>query len=169
VHAAALRSIDGVGWDQIGDYIDLTARQIETIRKAGDHGLKNGYTIPFRLPGMSSAMFSVALGTSRPLTARMRLIARLLGSVAFARAHEISSGRIVVAPERVRLSPRQIDCISLVALGLSDFEIARHIGLSPGTVREYIETARQRYGVKRRTQLVLAAIRDGHMSLDEAV
>ena len=70
---------------------------------------------------------------------------------------------------QVRLSPRELACISLIGRGLSDIEVARHLGLRPGTVREYIVSARQKYGVKRRTQLVLAAIRDGHLSVDDVL
>jgi len=97
------------------------------------------------------------------------MVARLIGGVVASRAHELSSG----SPQRprapVRLSPRQVACISLIGSGLSDVEAARRLGLSPGTVGEYVESARQKYGVKRRTQLVLAAIRDGHLSLEDAL
>jgi DNA-binding CsgD family transcriptional regulator len=65
----------------------------------------------------------------------------------------------------VQLSPRQIQCIKLIAEGLSDAEIAFQLGISTETVREYIEIARVKYGAKRRIQLVLAAIRDGYFTI----
>jgi DNA-binding CsgD family transcriptional regulator len=40
------------------------------------------------------------------------------------------------------------------------------LNLSPRTVHEYVEGARRRYGVRTRSQLVLAAARDGYVSLN---
>lgn len=168
IHAAVLRSIDGIGWEEVGAYIDPTNRQQETMAKAGDFGLKTGLTLPFRLTGSSTAMFSVAQSLTRPLTRKKRLVARMLGAIAFRKAHELSFGRNTVS-NRVRLSHRQIDCIALLAQGLTDFEIARRLNLSPHSIREYVSTARNRYGVKRRIQLVLAAMRDGYISLEGTV
>lgn len=165
IHAAVLRSIDGIGWEEVGAYIDPTDRQQETMAKAGDFGLKGGLTIPFRLTGASTAMFSVAQSHTKPMTRKKRLVARMLGGIAFRRAHELSFGGKAV-PARVQLSRRQIDCIALLAQGFSDFEIARRLNLSPHSIREYISTARKRYGVKRRAQLVLAAMRDSYISLE---
>lgn len=34
-------------------------------------------------------------------------------------------------------------------------------------MHEYVESARRRYGVRRRTQLVLRAVRDGHLGLGQ--
>lgn len=93
------------------------------------------------------------------------LTARLIGVLAFDRAHAIlGEDRIVLEP--VALSPRQLDCIALVAQGKSDWEIAQILGLSRDTVHEYVEAARRRYGVRRRTQLVLRVVRDGHLNID---
>lgn len=69
-------------------------------------------------------------------------------------------------PLATALSPRQIECVALVAQGKSDWEIGQILGLSRDTVHEYVEAARQRYGVRRRTQLVLWAVRDGHLNID---
>lgn len=66
----------------------------------------------------------------------------------------------------VPLSPRQVECIALVAQGKSDWEIGQILGLSRDTVHEYVESARRRYGVRRRTQLVLRAVRDGHLNME---
>lgn len=68
--------------------------------------------------------------------------------------------------EPVTLSPRQIDCVALVAQGKSDWEISQILGLGRDTVHEYVEGARRRYDVRRRTQLVLRAVRDGHLRID---
>lgn len=57
------------------------------------------------------------------------------------------------------LSERQLDCLKLVAKGLSSPQIARELGLSPRTVDEYISDASARLRVRTRVEAVVAAIR----------
>jgi len=121
--------------------------------------------MPIRMTDEPDAVFTAARDTDAELSSEDVLTARLIGTVAFDRARAIlGEDRIVFEP--VALSPRQIDCIALVAQGKSDWEIAQILGLSRDTVHEYVEAARRRYGVRRRTQLVLRAVRDGHLNID---
>lgn len=168
IHAAVLRSVDGVQWKDVGNIIDLNDNQKETLALAGEHGLRNGFTVPFRLSGVPCAMFSVAIPQLSEMEPQLVLAAKLLGGIVFAQAHRIIEEKFGQC-EIVRLSPRQIDCIRLIALGLSDYAIGAELGLSPETVREYVEGARQRYSVRRRTQLIGVAIRDGYLTVEEAV
>ncbi|AMK18910.1 helix-turn-helix transcriptional regulator [Sphingobium sp. MI1205] len=165
-HAAAARSVDGIGWTAIERTMTLSDHQRETLSLASGHGLANGITLPFRLPGLPSAMFSLAVGDRNAPQPMAILAARLMGSIVFAQAHRLARSEQSQA-ELVTLSPRQLDCIRLLARGMTDRAIADQLGLSPQTVREYVEAARHRYGVKRRAQLVAAAMRDGHLSAED--
>lgn len=165
-HAAAARSIDGVQWSAIERTIALSDHQRETLFLASGHGLPEGITLPFRLPGLPSAMFSLAVRDETIPTPSAILAARLMGGIVFAQAHRLARSEPSQAAV-VKLSPRQLDCIRLLARGMTDRAIACELGLSPQTVREYVEAARQRYGVKRRAQLVAAAMRDGHLSSED--
>lgn len=165
-HAAAARSVDGVQWSAIERTIALSDHQRETLSLASRHGLPNGITLPFRLPGLPSAMFSLAVRDQTIPTPSAILAARLMGSIVFAQAHRLASGEPSHS-QVVTLSPRQLDCIQLLARGMTDRAIAGQLGLSPQTVREYVEAARLRYGVKRRAQLVAAAMRDGHLLAED--
>ena len=120
--------------------------------------------MPIRMAGEPDALFTVAR-SGDAISCDDVLAARLIGTVAF------DQGRTLLGEERriyepIALSPRQIDCIALVAQGKTDWEIAQILNLSRDTVHEYVETARRRYGVRRRTQLVLRAVRDGHLNID---
>lgn len=124
--------------------------------------------MPIRMTGEPDAMFSVARQDDGVLSGEDVLTARLIGIAAFAQARSLlDSNGIANVP--VALSPRQVDCIALVAQGKSDWEIAQILGLSRDTVHEYVEAARRRYGVRRRTQLVLRAVRDGHLNIEALV
>ena len=165
IHAACARTPSGLAWDRVGDIIDLTPRQRDILTRARDHDLASGYSMPIRTPGEAEAIFTAARSSDMALEPVDVLLVRSLGSVAFDRARElIDDGNRPLAC--VALSPRQVECIALVAQGKSDWEIGQILGLSRDTVHEYVEAARRRYGVRRRTQLVLRAVRDGHLNMD---
>lgn len=165
IHAACVKTSSGLRWDRIGEFISPSTRQISILKKGAAHGLKTGFTMPIRMAEEPDAVFTVARSDEGAVTSDDVLAARLIGTVAFDQARSILGDEGVVY-DRVPLSPRQIDCIALVAQGKSDWEIAQILSLGRDTVHEYVETARKRYGVRRRTQLVLRAVRDGHLNID---
>lgn len=70
----------------------------------------------------------------------------------------------VVAPRRrsgPRLTPREIDVVQLLALGLSTTDVAQELALSVNTVRNHLAAAMQKLGVGSRLAAVAEAIRLG--------
>jgi DNA-binding NarL/FixJ family response regulator len=61
----------------------------------------------------------------------------------------------------VSLTPRQRQVLSLMADGKTTREIAHELGLSPFTVKNYIERIYQRLGALDRVQAVSKALREG--------
>lgn len=59
------------------------------------------------------------------------------------------------------LSPRQIDCLRLAAMGRTSVEIAVALGISARTVDQYVGEACQRLGVRNRVQAVVEATARG--------
>lgn len=165
VHAASIRSPVGLCWERIHDVIAPTHAQLSVLERGRAHGINSGYTVPFRIPGERGAFFSVARRKHGAFTHAEAAAARLVGAIAFQRGRDLIKGRAVKALG-APLSPRQIDCLQLIAAGKTDWEMGIILDLSPSTVHEYVEGARRRYGVKTRSQLVLAAARDGYVSLN---
>ncbi|WP_287002749.1 LuxR family transcriptional regulator [Sphingobium sp.] len=166
LHLAASRTPHGLRWDDLGRYVDLKPRQVETLERARKHGLTSGFTLPLRLDGYPNAMFSVARKRSQAVSVEESLLVRLIGGIAFERAHRLVAGDIqLVAP--VHLTSRQLDCIALLAKGYTDAQIGRKLGISSETVREYIGEVRRSYGVKGRFQLALLLARDGYLSVND--
>lgn len=62
---------------------------------------------------------------------------------------------------RISLSPREAEILELLALGLSNSDIAQRLFLSEGTVRNYMSALFTRLGVSDRTQAVVVALREG--------
>lgn len=76
--------------------------------------------------------------------------------------NDIMNGEKVIvggqdAAEVVSLSPRQVTVLELMALGLSNKEIAAQLTISPATVREYVSDLLLLFSSENRTQAVLKA------------
>lgn len=168
VHAASIRSPTGLCWERVPEIITPTRVQLSVLERGRAHGLTTGYTIPFRIPGERGAFFSIARSKDRPFTYSEAIAAQLIGGMAFQKGRALIKGRAVKARSGP-LSQRQIDCLRLIAAGKTEWEMGKILGLSPSTIHEYVEGARRRYGVKTRSQLVLAAARDGYVSLNYLV
>ncbi len=130
-------------------------------------GLGGGFTVPANVPGEpgASCSFAVRAGAEIPVAASaLRRAGR--GSCASRRAAAAhsASGR-----PRPRLSRREIECLRLVAMGKTDWEIARILGLSIETARQYVKRARAAYDSVSRTQLVVYGLRDAWISFEDAI
>lgn len=67
------------------------------------------------------------------------------------------------------LTPREIEVLRLLAQGLSNRKIAEHCRLSSGTVRTHLSHIFDKMHVGNRVEATLYALRDGVISLDEAL
>jgi DNA-binding NarL/FixJ family response regulator len=59
------------------------------------------------------------------------------------------------------LTPRELDTVRLVGQGLSNKEIARHLGVSVATVRTHLNKAYDKLGSDSRVELALLAAQPG--------
>jgi LuxR family quorum-sensing system transcriptional regulator CciR len=167
VHLASLRTNAGFGWEELGELLPLSSSQRRILERSRHHGLGAGFTIPANVPGepSGSCSFAVARGQSLPVSRLMS--AELIGVHAFRAARRIYGfARRRVMP---RLSPRERQCLRLVAAGKTDWEIAAILGISMETARQYVKQARAAYDVVSRAQLVACGLRDGLVGFDESI
>lgn len=82
--------------------------------------------------------------------------------------HSVAAGGLAFEArhlDRVRgtrnLTPREVEVIGLVAKGLSNEEVAAHLGIARKTVEAYLTRLYERWGFSTRTELVLWAEREG--------
>ncbi len=60
-----------------------------------------------------------------------------------------------------RLTPRERDCLCWVAAGKTDWETSQILGISEGTVKEYVHAAMRKLDATHRAQAVAVAIHAG--------
>jgi LuxR family quorum-sensing system transcriptional regulator CciR len=167
VHRASRRASRGFEWRELGKLTNLGRREKSILKRSRCFGLGEGMTVPVNVPGEpgGSCSFAVRCGDELP---RQRLqCAELIGVHAFAAARRLL-GRASLTPPP-HLSRRELQCLRLAAAGKTDFEIARILGISRETARQYGKRARAAYDVVTRTQLVVLGLRDDWISFDEAL
>lgn len=165
VHLASGRTNLGFRWDRLGALVPLTRCHREILELGRRHGLGEGFTVPANVPGEPAGSCSFAVRRGRTLPERHLLCAELIGARAFGAARRLHGAGAARPP---RLSRREVECLRLVALGKTDWEIAAILGIGEATARHYVRRARAAYGVATRTQLAVHALRDGWIGFAEA-
>lgn len=166
VHLASRRTNAGFGWCELDGLIRLEQRHRNILARGHRHGLGAGFTVPANVPGEPAASCSFAVHARTNLPAAQLHCAELVGAHALRAARRLRPANGALRP---RLSRRELECLRLVALGKTDWEVARILGLSIETAHQYVKRARSAYGVVSRTQLVVHGLRDSWISFEEAI
>ncbi|MDR2495152.1 MAG: response regulator transcription factor [Spirochaetaceae bacterium] len=124
----------------------------------------------FRDADMDSLVFAVrrVYNGGRYISASLnelvyRILAKLLDTARdYPTATPRSGGKTVLA---ANLSKIELKILTLVGRGYSTRVIAENLGLSNGTVRNYISFAMRKSGLSRRTQIPLFAIQNGMINV----
>ena len=160
--------------------VEATRQFAKEAEKLSDAGVKkaaaelrlvlrrDGFTVPAHVPGEARGSCSFASEADRPLPQAMLPLAQLAGNFAFAAARRLWTGRGGLLPRPgPALTDRQRDCVLWVARGKGDWEISRILGISEETVARHIKQACERYGVNKRTLLVIRTLFDGTLTFSD--
>lgn len=167
--AACQRRGGAIRWTDLESIIPLTRIQREYLEESRKLGLASGCTVASHMPDMPTVSAHFVVRDNGPLSSQSFMLAILLGTAAGQQARTLwqSHHPDAAADLAERLSPRQVDCIKLVARGMTSWEIASVLGISDQTVSEYLTDARRRLAVSNRAQLVLKALKQGYFTLDD--
>ena len=156
-----LRRFHPVDWKRL-DWSGRSARAF--LAEALEAGVGNqGLSMPVRGPNGQFAMVTVSDRTSDADWARFAdahlhdliLMAHLINQ----KALEIEHGSDVRAFEA--LSPREVDVLTRLAMGLNRSQAAASLNISEHTLRAYVESARMKLKAANTTQAVARAIAEG--------
>lgn len=122
-----------------------------------------GLSVPIRGPKGQFAMFTVNHRCSdrdwQLFSAQFQRDLILIAYYLNSKAMEIAKGRENAAGQS--LSPREIDALTLLALGYSRALAAENLRISENTLRSYIEAARFKLGTANTTHAVATALSRG--------
>ena len=150
-----------VDWKRL-DWSSKAARAFQA--EAIEYGVGNqGFTVPIRGPNGQFALFTVSHccddATWSTFTETHRRVLILIAHAFNQKALEFEPDRL---PEQARnLSPREVDSITLLAMGYSRAQVAETLSISEHTLRVYIESARFKLGAMNTTHAVARAMSRG--------
>jgi DNA-binding CsgD family transcriptional regulator len=156
-----LQTFQPVDWKRM-DWSGKAQRAFQADAIA--HGVgRQGYSIPIRGPNGQFALFTINHDADDATWAAFEqrhgpdliLIAHYFNS----KALEFEPGR--TPPPAQALSPREVDALTLLALGHSRAQAANALSISEHTLRAYIESARLKLGAANTTHAVARAISRG--------
>lgn len=150
-----------VGWKSL-DWSGRIAKAF--LLDAQGHGVGNqGYSIPIRGPNGQFALFTVNHNcddeTWQEFIATYGQQLILVAHYINRKALEFEKDRQPDSPRS--LSPREIDAITLLALGHSRAQVAHSLSISEHTLRVYIESARAKLGAQNTTHAIATALSRG--------
>lgn len=168
VHRASHMTSVGFRWSRMADMIALTPGDRRILGLGIEQGIGDGVTVPANVPGEARGSCSFVNESGKAIPEAILPIAQLVGTFAFERARLILSIRTPLGTERKPvLTDRQRDCILWAARGKSDWETGRLLHLSEETVALHIKQGCERYGVNKRTSLVIRALFDGTLTFTD--
>ena len=130
--------------------LDWSGKAVRAFQKeAREYGIGNqGYSIPLRGPNGQFALFTVNHNCDDETWAQFAEAHR---RELILIAHYFNQKALEFEPDRTpklarSLSPREVDALTLLALGYSRAQVAETLAISEHTLRVYIESARFKLG-----------------------
>lgn len=141
----------------------LSAAQMNLIDEASNYGINAGFSSTIRRVGPQGlAGWNIGSSLSRHEVDRLRFHSEASLRLAARHAHEaLEQAR---RQHSVRLSPREVQCLQLLAQGCRTKDIARALDLSNAAVELYLRNARRKLGAVTREQAIAIATAQGVVS-----
>lgn len=165
-------------WTDIPRLIALSAAQTEFMDGVHAAGIGAAVTVPIHRARSTDKMgsysefagccsFMMKTGVSLPLSSLAA--AHYVGALTFDAAENLRQTRAPGSPRGPQLTPRQHDCVVLVAQGKSDWEVGQLLGISESTVHKHVEDAKKRFAVSTRIQLVVRSLFDARLTFADVM
>lgn len=158
---AAFQMFQPYNWKSL-EWDRKPARQL--MAAAAEHGVGNqGLSMPVRGPNGELALLSVSSDATDEewdaFVSSSRADLLLIGHF----IHEAARRLILDRKELdyAHLSPREVDALSMLGLGMNRSQIAENLKISEHTLRVYIESSRQKLGASNTTHAVASALTRG--------
>lgn len=157
-------------WSDIREDIEELDRTRDGFRLMDltrDYGWTEGFAVPVHGPDDYHGVVSYA-GAPLALGLKERIPLHVMGLYAHDRLltlHERDpEGRRIIVADAAGLSERELAALRLLAVGLTDREMAERLGVAERTGLYYVQTARRKLGCRTRAQLMAEALRLGLLS-----
>ncbi|MDQ2091864.1 helix-turn-helix transcriptional regulator [Marimonas arenosa] len=152
-----------VGLEFVDEYIHIPARRVEVLKEAARRGMRAGFSIPLRLHAPPQAALITFTGdhAKREMAAIVRAHGWTMTTAAMAAHQRYMMHFSAEFPTRNHISPKQLELLEKIGLGLQDKQIASALGISVSAVRQRLNTLMERTGLTGRAELAALAMSMG--------
>jgi LuxR family quorum sensing-dependent transcriptional regulator len=123
---------------------------------AEEYGLTEGLIVPFSHGSGRFGIVSLAGNNTKTLPGSLPILC-LLSMALYYRMRYLAP-RLGFAVPPLGMSQRELECIGLVASGLTDRSIAKQLGISFATAHDYVEAAKSKLKARTRAEAVARAM-----------
>ena len=124
----------------------------EALKLAAANGWVEGLVVPAPSSASRTGLLSMA-GHRDGIPAEEIAYLSLISLAYFHSVQSRVTSQGFAAPP-AGLTPREIECLRLVASGMTDVQVAHKLAVAPATAHEFIEKAKRRLGVRNRASLI---------------
>ena len=143
-------------WTELRQGRKLAKAGKAALVMAADYGWTEGLVVPVPRGGTRYGLTSL-VGRCGALSDYQRDVLSLACVALLSRVRVLAPQSGFPLPP-AGLTPREIDCLSRVALGLTDQEIADALNVSRATAHQHVESAKRKMVVRSRAELVATAV-----------
>ncbi len=155
-----LRRLLPIDWDDFGSRESRSLRRF--FGEASEFGLgRRGISFPVHGHGGDRALFSITADLSEREWRWARRTALRHFPIIATHLHDAVLRTEGVLRAQPHLSRRELECLRWTAEGKTVWECGVILGLSPHTVRCYLESARHKLGASSNTHAVSTALKSG--------
>jgi LuxR family transcriptional regulator, quorum-sensing system regulator BjaR1 len=154
------RTVQPFTWDEVCERRRYEPQDWKIVDEASDWGMRSGFVVPILLTG--GRVHTVTMAGASPRRDFQARAALHLVSI-YAHASALNLRRKHTPPTPLTKRERQV--LQLVSDGKSDWEAGTVLGISASAVHKHVENVKRRMGVNTRMQAVVAAIRQGDISV----
>lgn len=144
-------------WSEVAWREGATDRSRRVMHEASEFGLNDGISVP--IYGANGDQSCVTMGGRRiELPPHSREAIHLMSMYLHHRSRVLLEGDRGEARPRHDISKRELECLSWVSRGKTDWEVSRILNISEDTVSRHISNATKKLGSVNRTQAVAVAL-----------
>jgi DNA-binding CsgD family transcriptional regulator len=162
---SAFQKFEPYEWKTL-DWSSKSARQL--LMDASEAGVgSQGISFPIRGPNGEQALFTINHTTTDAKWARFVERERYNMVLVAHYIHE-NTRRVLSrhgGPMTIKLSPREVDSLTLLGLGQNRAHVAEALSISEHTLRVYIESSRIKLGANNTTHAVAKAMSQGLITI----
>lgn len=143
-------------WDELRARRLLTVAGTEALNKVASEGWVDGLVVPLHRSGTHYGLISLVTLNHHISPVEKKHLEAVCMIFHERLRHLVPAEGFRVPP--AGLTPREIECITLIADGLSDIKAGEQLGIKASTVHEHAERAKMKLQARNRAELVALAV-----------